>query len=245
MAAAKKKADAKPAEESAVGGEDGGEGDLNDGDNNGLVICAIVTIVFLMVLAVFDSMTTHFFKRGCIALADWTMNNAPGSFIIFEVVIIVLIVCCLPYGPLSLLSGALFYQKYGTTGVIVAWVALFIGKPPPACRNRVQGGDQAFRARASSHLAPRDSTYFFVPLSLSISRPRVVPFSLLCLMYFRCRDLHCVQRLLRPRAVLPAGNCRAAGQQKAVGEKIATAAGLLLVYCFWSTGIGKMSLFLE
>jgi hypothetical protein len=168
MAAAKKKADAKPAEESAVGGEDGGEGDLNDGDNNGLVICAIVTIVFLMVLAVFDSMTTHFFKRGCIALADWTMNNAPGSFIIFEVVIIVLIVCCLPYGPLSLLSGALFYQKYGTTGVIVAWVALFIGKPhlpvETGCRTGIRPSAPARRV-----LAPRDSTSFFVPLSLSLS----------------------------------------------------------------------------
>ena len=128
-------ADTKPTgevDDAAKGG--GGEGETaaaeDDVENNGLVICAIITIVILMVLAVFDSMTTHFFKRGCIALADWTMENAPASFIIFEVVIIVFIVCCLPYGPLSLLSGALFYQKYGSAGVIMAWIALFIGTFP-------------------------------------------------------------------------------------------------------------------
>jgi len=132
MADADENADAKPTEDVDDSGKsEGGDGEAaaeDDVENNGLVICAIITIVILMVLAVFDSMTTHFFKRGCIALADWTMDNAPGSFLIFEVVIIIFIVCCLPYGPLSLLSGALFYQKYGSAGVIMAWIALFVGK---------------------------------------------------------------------------------------------------------------------
>lgn len=115
MVAEKKKTEEKPE----------GEASDDDAGDSGLVICAIVTIVILMVLAVFDSMTTHYFKRGCIALAAWTMNNAPFSFVVFELVIIVLIVLCLPYGPLSLLSGALFYQKYGKGGIVAAWIALF------------------------------------------------------------------------------------------------------------------------
>mmetsp|Transcript_7202 Transcript_7202/g.16474 ORF Transcript_7202/g.16474 Transcript_7202/m.16474 type:complete len:397 (-) Transcript_7202:115-1305(-) len=86
----------------------------------------IVLVLVVLILGAVDSFTTHFFKAGCLALAAWTMDNAPGSFVIFELIIALLIVCCLPYGPLAVLSGALFYQKYGGVGVVFAWAALFL-----------------------------------------------------------------------------------------------------------------------
>jgi len=93
---------------------------------NCLFIVFIIVVIVVLILGAIDSMTTHFFKAGCLALAQWTMDNAPGSFIIFEIIILLLIVCCMPYGPLAVLSGALFYQKYGLVGVFFAWIALFL-----------------------------------------------------------------------------------------------------------------------
>jgi len=89
------------------------------------MMCVIIVMVVLLVLATIDSFTTKFFKSMCAALALWTMQNAPGSFIAYELIIFLFLVFCLPYGPLGVLSGALFYQKYGAKGVVFAWLALF------------------------------------------------------------------------------------------------------------------------
>jgi uncharacterized membrane protein YdjX (TVP38/TMEM64 family) len=89
-----------------------------------LCICMIV-MIGLLVLALIDSFTTHYFKTMCTILADWTMENAPWSFIVFEFIIFCFLICCLPYGPLGVLSGALFYAKYGNNGIWIAALALF------------------------------------------------------------------------------------------------------------------------
>jgi len=94
-------------------------------EENQILCIAIVVMFTLFGLALLDSFTTHFMERASHALADWTMDNAPGSFLAFELIITVLIILCLPYGPLAVLSGALFTQKYGNHGIWIATVALF------------------------------------------------------------------------------------------------------------------------
>jgi len=95
-----------------------------DSSSNKNFIIVIAVMVLLLVLATVDSFTTHYFKRMCNALAVWTMANAPMSFIAFEFIILIFLVLCLPYGPLGVLSGALFFQKYGKVGIFVAGVLL-------------------------------------------------------------------------------------------------------------------------
>ena len=54
-------------------------------------------------------------------------DNAPGSFLVFYLVIDIFIICCLPYGPLSVLSGALMVQQYGhRNGILIGGFALFV-----------------------------------------------------------------------------------------------------------------------
>jgi hypothetical protein len=100
------------------------EGDEEEEKSNRGFIIVVVIMVLLLVLATVDSFTTNYFKRMCNALAVWTMANAPWSFLAFECIILVFLVCCLPYGPLGVLSGALFYQKYGTVGIFIAGLLL-------------------------------------------------------------------------------------------------------------------------
>ena len=56
---------------------------------------------------------------------DWTLEHAPGSFVLFHLIIMALIILCLPYGPLAVLSGALFEAKYGGWGVVLAGFVLY------------------------------------------------------------------------------------------------------------------------
>lgn len=93
--------------------------------NRGMII-VICVMVGLIVLALIDSFTTKYFSKMCSALAKWTMEHAPASFIIYELIIMIFLVCCLPYGPLGVLSGALFVQKYGKHGIYMAGIALFL-----------------------------------------------------------------------------------------------------------------------
>ena len=106
--------------------KDGDEDDDDEGSSKAMCIC-ITVMILLLVAAAIDSFTTHYFKRMCAALAEWTMANAPGSFVVYEFIIFAFLICCLPYGPLGVLSGALFVQKYGSpNGIIIAGTALFI-----------------------------------------------------------------------------------------------------------------------
>lgn len=97
------------------------------------MIIAICVMIALILLATIDSFTTKYFQRLCTALANWTMNNAPYSFLVYELVIMIFLVCCLPYGPLGVLSGALFVQKYGKHGIYIAGFALFTTTLIGAC----------------------------------------------------------------------------------------------------------------
>jgi uncharacterized membrane protein YdjX (TVP38/TMEM64 family) len=90
------------------------------------LICIVVVVVVLFVLGLFDSLTTKYAKRISIAFADWTVANAPWSFSVYLLMIIFLIVGCLPYGPLSLLLGAVLGQLYGfKKGVALGVLLLF------------------------------------------------------------------------------------------------------------------------
>mmetsp|Transcript_39459 Transcript_39459/g.79693 ORF Transcript_39459/g.79693 Transcript_39459/m.79693 type:complete len:281 (+) Transcript_39459:124-966(+) len=111
----------KPKKNESAGVDDDEE---DDGKGNCMFIVFIVCIVALTILGIIDSLTTKYFKRMCVALAAWTMDKAPFSFIVFEFVIFVFVILCIPYGPLSVLSGALFYQKYKRAGIIIAFVSL-------------------------------------------------------------------------------------------------------------------------
>ena len=62
------------------------------------VVLAIVIICLLLLLGMIDSMTTKYCKRASTAFALWTVRNAPWAFLVYMFVIIVLIICCLPYG---------------------------------------------------------------------------------------------------------------------------------------------------
>jgi len=86
----------------------------------------IIALCVLFVLGVVDSLTTKFLRKAGIAFAAWTFEEAPNSFLLFQFVIIVLIMCCLPYGPLSYLLGAIVTQLYGpVTGFFVGFFLLF------------------------------------------------------------------------------------------------------------------------
>lgn len=100
---------------------------------NTTMIVVICVMVGLIVLATIDSFTTKYFSRMCSALAKWTMEHAPGSFVVYELIIMIFLVCCLPYGPLGVLSGALFVQKYGNKGIYMAGIALFLTTMCGAC----------------------------------------------------------------------------------------------------------------
>jgi uncharacterized membrane protein YdjX (TVP38/TMEM64 family) len=100
--------------------------DQDKAKGNCMFIAFIVFIIALTLLGIVDSLTTKYFKRMCVALAAWTMENAPFSFIAFELVIWLFVVLCIPYGPLSVLSGALFYQKYKRAGIVIAFLALLV-----------------------------------------------------------------------------------------------------------------------
>jgi uncharacterized membrane protein YdjX (TVP38/TMEM64 family)/Ca2+-binding EF-hand superfamily protein len=101
-----------------------GEEDANENKKMVLVMCVMGTIVLL---AIIDGFTTKLGEKMAHALGNWTLDNAPGSFFLYEFIIMVLVICCLPYGPLAVLSGALFTQKYGEPdGIFIAGFALFV-----------------------------------------------------------------------------------------------------------------------
>lgn len=100
------------------------EDEVKQGNN--LLFCIIIICV-LLTLGVIDGFTTTYAKRGSIAFARWTAENEPGSFVLYLVIIIILIVCCLPYGPLSVLMGAVFTDVYGfKKGVLIGILCLFL-----------------------------------------------------------------------------------------------------------------------
>jgi uncharacterized membrane protein YdjX (TVP38/TMEM64 family) len=113
--------------------KDGDEPDEGEEKESRTMCIVIVVMVALLLLATLDSFTTRYFKSLCAALAAWTMQNAPGSFVVYELVIFAFLCCCLPYGPLGVLSGALFYQKYGTFGIFLAGTALFLTTLAGSC----------------------------------------------------------------------------------------------------------------
>jgi uncharacterized membrane protein YdjX (TVP38/TMEM64 family) len=98
-----------------------------------MLCCAVTAILVMLLLGIIDSFTTKYLQTWCERLADWTLVNAPGSFVIFELVIFCFIVLCLPYGLLAVLSGALFYQKYGGNGILLAGFALFFTSLAAGC----------------------------------------------------------------------------------------------------------------
>jgi hypothetical protein len=57
------------------------------------LIFAIIIMLAVVLIAIVDSLTTHFGERFSIALADWTLEHAPGSFILFHLIIMALIIC--------------------------------------------------------------------------------------------------------------------------------------------------------
>lgn len=121
MTESKKDADTKTKEDEKLL-----ENDDDDDKGNGMFICVIVVMVVLILAGAIDSLTTKYFHTACLSLAAWTMDNAPWSFILFELIIFLFVVFCIPYGPLSVLSGALFYQKYKKNGILIAFFCLFV-----------------------------------------------------------------------------------------------------------------------
>mmetsp|Transcript_30926 Transcript_30926/g.69468 ORF Transcript_30926/g.69468 Transcript_30926/m.69468 type:complete len:487 (-) Transcript_30926:229-1689(-) len=109
----------------ADGGSPAGPADKMDNDTKSLYICLGVLLAIILFTAL-DSMTTGYSQKLAEALAVWTLENAPWSFVAYELVITLLVVACLPYGALAVLSGALFVHKYGTLGLFIAWIALFV-----------------------------------------------------------------------------------------------------------------------
>jgi hypothetical protein len=103
-----------------------GESGEDDAKESQVLCLAVSAMCVMAVLAILDEVTTKFGRTASERLAVWTLDHAPGSFVAFELIISLLIMCCLPYGPLGVLSGALFEAKYGTTGVVVAGFALFV-----------------------------------------------------------------------------------------------------------------------
>jgi hypothetical protein len=71
---------------------------LEDAQIGGKLILAVVIICALLLLGLLDSMTTKYAKRASTAFALWTIVNAPWSFLVYMFVIMLLIICCLPYG---------------------------------------------------------------------------------------------------------------------------------------------------
>mmetsp|Transcript_36486 Transcript_36486/g.81834 ORF Transcript_36486/g.81834 Transcript_36486/m.81834 type:complete len:471 (-) Transcript_36486:124-1536(-) len=100
--------------------------DAQDQKSKAQLLCLIIVIVAFFVLGIIDSFTTKFVKRGSIAFAMWTIEYAPWSFIVYCSIIGILIIGCLPYGPLSLLMGAVCTSLYGFAwGVTIGFLMLF------------------------------------------------------------------------------------------------------------------------
>jgi uncharacterized membrane protein YdjX (TVP38/TMEM64 family) len=90
------------------------------------LICCIIVISIILFVGIVDSFTTTYARRSSIAFAKWSIENAPWSFAHYVLIIIILICCCLPYGPLSVLMGAVFSERYGfEKGVALGVVCLF------------------------------------------------------------------------------------------------------------------------
>ena len=101
------------------------EGGADEEEEDRNLMIAIVVMLALVFVAIVDGFTTKFGARFSVALADFTLEHAPGSFVLFHLIIMVLIILCLPYGPLAVLSGALFETKYGAGGVVLAGLVLY------------------------------------------------------------------------------------------------------------------------
>lgn len=87
---------------------------------------AITLVAVVLILGLVDSLSTKYVKRSSLAFAGWTVEKAPASFLLYCFMIDVLIVCCLPYGPLSYLMGAMCTQLYGpTNGFLFGVLMLF------------------------------------------------------------------------------------------------------------------------
>lgn len=112
-------------------------GDPLDGEeeesSKRMLYCAIIVMASLFALGVVDSISTQYLQTWCEMLAHWTLDNAPWSFIVFEFVIFVFVILLIPYGLLAVLSGALFFQKYGTLGIFYAAISLFISTLAAGC----------------------------------------------------------------------------------------------------------------
>ena len=122
----KSKVARKEAYKKMVNGEKLDEEDEIDANENKKMIIVICVMTALVFLAILDGFTTKFGEKMAFALGNWTLDNSPGSFFLYEFIIMVLVFCCLPYGPLAVLSGALFTQKYGEPGgIFLAGFALF------------------------------------------------------------------------------------------------------------------------
>jgi len=122
----KSKVERKEAYKKMVNGEKLEEEDDIDENENKKMIIVICVMSALVLLAILDGFTTKFGEKMAFALGNWTLDNSPGSFFLYEFIIMVLVFCCLPYGPLAVLSGALFTQKYGEPGgIFLAGFALF------------------------------------------------------------------------------------------------------------------------
>jgi uncharacterized membrane protein YdjX (TVP38/TMEM64 family) len=108
-------------------GAEGADVDEEEEEKNKMVlIVSIAAICLLVLLGAIDSFTTKYIHTWSQQLGDWTFDNAPGSFFVLELVIFIFIVLCIPYGLLAVLSGAVFYKKYGPNGIWMGGLALFV-----------------------------------------------------------------------------------------------------------------------
>ena len=89
-----------------------------------LILICVVSVV--LVLGLVDSFTTQFIRRGAVSCAAWKFEEAPASLLLYQFMIVVLIMCCLPYAPLSYLLGAIVTTLYGpTNGFFIGVLLLF------------------------------------------------------------------------------------------------------------------------
>lgn len=152
---------------------DGEESDDPEDEESGNQLkCAIIVIVVLFVLGLLDSFTTKYAKRSSLAFAHWTIVNAPASFSLYCILIILLICCCLPYGPLSMLMGVVFTEVGAPTPPFSApcrWcrTAVLLRRPSPACVCARHSPKPALRVG-------RKATHVATPISAAPS-PRPVP----------------------------------------------------------------------
>ena len=70
-------------------GDEDIDGDIEDRDGKKVMACVVWVLLAVILLAAFDSVTTHLLKQFFEDLTYWTARNAPASFFIYHLVVFI------------------------------------------------------------------------------------------------------------------------------------------------------------